>query len=93
MISQLVTAGAGSGTTTAHRYYSFANAPTIVIGSDGSETFEASDPQGTGDVTIQETPGAVNQGRIIARRYCKPYGDARGPAPSSWIDYHGLIVL
>ena len=69
--------------TTAQRYYSFADAPTTVVSSNGTITVEVTNDQGTGGATINATPGAPGEGTVVARRYAKPYGEARGTGLST----------
>ncbi|GAA1961601.1 RHS repeat-associated core domain-containing protein [Catenulispora subtropica] len=85
-----------SGKTTAQRYYAFPDAPTTVVGSDGTTTVEVIDDHGTGGTTLDATPGDAKQGQVIARRYTKPYGEARGipvtqTTTPGWVDDHAFL--
>ncbi|MEY9927821.1 RHS repeat-associated protein [Catenulispora sp. GP43] len=72
------------GKTTAQRYYAFSGSPTTIVNSDGTVAIEAADGLGTGDTTIDDSPGHQTRGHISARRYTEPYGEARGTAPATF---------
>lgn len=72
------------GKTTAQRYYAFPGAPTTVTKSDGTVAVEDADGHGTGDTTIDTSPGRPTRGHISARRYTEPFGEARGTPPASF---------
>ncbi|MEY9861482.1 RHS repeat-associated protein [Catenulispora sp. GAS73] len=73
-----------SGTITALRYHAFDGAPTTIAGSDGTITIEVSDNHGTGDTTVDNTPGHATRGQVSARRYTKPFGEPRGTMPTTF---------
>ncbi|WP_412543080.1 polymorphic toxin type 27 domain-containing protein [Longispora sp. K20-0274] len=75
-----------TGKVSGTRYYSYPSAPTIVADSTGTLSYELTNAQGTGGTTMNAATG-----QITARRYLKPYGDPRGPAPASWLDDHTFL--
>ncbi|MFD0632828.1 RHS repeat-associated core domain-containing protein [Catenulispora yoronensis] len=81
---------AGPKVTTT-RYYSYPGAPEIVVTSDGTTTYEVSNNQGTGGTTVNAATG-----KIVARRYTKPFGDSRGTpinqtTSPAWVDDHTFL--
>ena len=63
----------GTATVTGNRYYDYPSAPGIVGSSTGAITYQVNNDQGTSGTTIDAATG-----HVTARRYVKPYGDARG---------------
>ncbi|BFO20983.1 hypothetical protein SHKM778_73710 [Streptomyces sp. KM77-8] len=77
--------------TKATRNYAHPGAPTVVRTSDGSSTGHTRNIQlanhlGTANTTVQM---AANQ--PVTRRAFKPFGEARGPQPSSWPDRRSYL--
>ncbi|WP_344668468.1 RHS repeat-associated core domain-containing protein [Catenulispora yoronensis] len=82
---------AGANTVTANRYYNYPGAPGIVVASNGAITYQVNNSQGTGGTTVNAATG-----KIIARRYTKPFGDSRGTAVNqtttpAWVDDHTFL--
>ncbi|MFD0635000.1 RHS repeat-associated core domain-containing protein [Catenulispora yoronensis] len=82
---------AGANTVTANRYYSYPGAPDIIEASNGAITYQVNNSQGTGGTTVNAATG-----KIIARRYLKPFGDTRGTAVNqtttpAWVDDHTFL--
>ena len=75
-----------NGAVSGQRYYSYPSAPNIVADSTGSLTYEIANPQSTADTTVNAATG-----KVIARRYSKPFGDTRGTPASSWPDDHTFL--
>ncbi|MFI0242038.1 polymorphic toxin-type HINT domain-containing protein [Streptomyces sp. NPDC016845] len=77
--------------TKATRNYAHPGAPTVVRTSNGSSTghtlnVQLTDHLGTANTTIQM---AANQ--PVTRRAFKPFGEARGPKPTSWPDRRSYL--
>ncbi|WP_344664585.1 RHS repeat-associated core domain-containing protein [Catenulispora yoronensis] len=82
---------AGTNTVTANRYYNYPGAPGIIVTSTGAITYQVNNNQGTGGTTINAATG-----KVIARRYIKPFGETRGtPATQTtspaWTDDHTFL--
>ncbi|MEU9185129.1 polymorphic toxin-type HINT domain-containing protein [Streptomyces sp. NPDC048484] len=80
-----VTADATGTITRASRAYGQAGAPTVVrTTSNGATTGHKlstllADHVGTANTTVE-----LSSGQAVTRRAFKPYGEARGPKPSTW---------
>ncbi|MEV5935902.1 polymorphic toxin-type HINT domain-containing protein [Streptomyces sp. NPDC052079] len=77
--------------TKATRNYAHPGAPTVVRTSNGTSTghtrnIQLADHLGTANTTIQM---AANQ--PVTRRAFKPFGEARGPKPTSWPDRRSYL--
>ncbi|MFE1206728.1 polymorphic toxin-type HINT domain-containing protein [Streptomyces sp. NPDC058762] len=77
--------------TKATRNYVHPGAPTVVRTSNGTSTghtrnIQLADHLGTANTTIQM---AANQ--PVTRRSFKPFGEARGPQPTSWPDRRSYL--
>ncbi|MGW5134182.1 RHS repeat-associated core domain-containing protein [Streptomyces sp. NPDC004135] len=68
---------------TAQRYYASGNA--TAVRTETGLSWMVDDHHGTASMTVDATTQAVN------RRYTKPFGEARGPAPSAWPDDKGFL--
>ncbi|MGO4630383.1 RHS repeat-associated core domain-containing protein [Streptomyces sp. 2RAF24] len=69
---------------TATRYYSHAG-QTVAVRTPGSLTWLGSDLNGTTSVQIDATTQA------LTRRYTQPFGEDRGPAPTTWTGDKGFV--
>ncbi|MER6396008.1 RHS repeat-associated core domain-containing protein [Kitasatospora sp. NPDC001603] len=67
------------------RYYSCPDGTTIVRASNGTISYQPTNPQGTAQLQVDAKTLA------ITRRAYDPYGNQRGPAPASWADNHGFL--
>ncbi|MET9427351.1 RHS repeat-associated core domain-containing protein [Streptomyces sp. NPDC003036] len=74
-----------AGVVTGTRYYSVAG-KAVAMRVGGKLTFLLSDHHGTG--TTQITADAV---QAVTRRKTTPFGEARGPQPSSWVGDKGFV--
>ncbi|MER7763679.1 polymorphic toxin-type HINT domain-containing protein [Streptomyces sp. NPDC097619] len=75
----------GGRITKATRSYAHAGAPTIVRSTtDGATTGHKLDALITDHLGTATTTVAITSGQTIGRRAFKPYGDIRGPKPTSW---------
>ncbi|GAA2740297.1 RHS repeat-associated core domain-containing protein [Kitasatospora cinereorecta] len=75
-----------TGTVTGNRYYSYPSAPAIVAASSGALSYEIGNSQGSSGTTVDAASG-----RILGRRYVKPYGDSRGTPAAAWPDDHTFL--
>ncbi|MEV7025140.1 ricin-type beta-trefoil lectin domain protein, partial [Kitasatospora sp. NPDC093558] len=72
------------GTPTGVRYYQIPGGITLVR-QGGTSTFQINDPHGTGTLALDGTTLAES------RRPTDPFGNARGPQPTTWAGDHGFV--
>ncbi|WP_177239934.1 ricin-type beta-trefoil lectin domain protein [Streptomyces monashensis] len=83
--AEQLTLNSGAGTVTGQRYYPGPDGITEVRSSDGTLTYEVSNAQGTA------TENLAASNLAVTRRYFDPYGNPRGPQPTTWADNHGYL--
>ncbi|WP_354639564.1 RHS repeat domain-containing protein [Kitasatospora camelliae] len=69
---------------TGQRYYTAPDG-TVTVRSGSGITYQPTTPQGTANLQVDASSLAVT------RRAFDPYGNPRGPAPTSWADNHGYL--
>ncbi|MED7951997.1 ricin-type beta-trefoil lectin domain protein [Streptomyces sp. BE303] len=75
-----------TGTTvTGKRYYSNPDGTVIIRTGNGGLTFQPTNPQGTASLQVDGTT------RTVTRRAFDPYGNPRGPVPTTWADNLGYL--
>ncbi|MFF1902893.1 ricin-type beta-trefoil lectin domain protein [Kitasatospora sp. NPDC058218] len=75
-----------TGTTVSgRRYYSNPDGTVIIRATGGGLTFQPTNPQGTASLQVDGTT------RAVTRRAFDPYGNPRGPVPTTWADNHGYL--
>ncbi|MEU6463113.1 ricin-type beta-trefoil lectin domain protein [Streptomyces sp. NPDC046976] len=83
--AEQLTLSTSGGTVTGQRYYPGPDGITEVRSSAGTLTYEVSNAQGTATESLAASNLAVT------RRYFDPYGNPRGPQPTTWTDNHGYL--
>ncbi|MGW1916965.1 ricin-type beta-trefoil lectin domain protein [Streptomyces sp. NPDC002076] len=83
--AEQLTLSTGPGTVKGQRYYPGPDGITEVRSSDGTLTYEVSNAQGTA------TEDLAASNLAVTRRYFDPYGNPRGPQPTTWADNHGYL--
>ncbi|MEU8543768.1 ricin-type beta-trefoil lectin domain protein [Streptomyces sp. NPDC048717] len=77
--TEQITLNVAAKTWTGLRHYAGADGTDITRSSSGSVTYQVANTQGTSTT-------AVDAGTLLAtRRSYDPYGNARGPKPTSWV--------
>ncbi|MER7912819.1 polymorphic toxin-type HINT domain-containing protein [Streptomyces sp. NPDC096068] len=85
----------GTTITRASRSYSQAGAPTVVRTTNGTSTGHGltaliADHLGTANTAV-ELSGTGTQAQAVTRRHFKPYGELRGPKPTTWPNKRGYL--
>ncbi|MFJ6102468.1 RHS repeat domain-containing protein [Streptomyces sp. NPDC092359] len=85
----------GTTITRASRSYGQAGAPGVVRTTNGSSTGHGltaliADHLGTANTAV-ELSGTGAQAQVVTRRSLKPYGELRGPKPTTWPNKRGYL--
>ncbi|ELP66504.1 ricin-type beta-trefoil lectin domain protein [Streptomyces turgidiscabies] len=77
--TEQITLNVSAKTWTGLRYYHGPDGTTITRSSSGTVTYQVANAQGTASTAIDASTMAVS------RRSYDPYGNSRGPKPTSWV--------
>ncbi|MEV7021292.1 ricin-type beta-trefoil lectin domain protein [Kitasatospora sp. NPDC093558] len=83
--SEQLNLSADGTTVTGKRYYAQPDGTVVVRSSNGTQTYEFTNPQSTSTLQVDAAT------KTITRRSFDPYGNPRGAMPTGWADNRGYL--